>query len=75
MFSIKEVADMLSVHQQTLRNWEKVGLIEPSRVGVNRARVYDDKNLELLKRILQYSGKGISLRGIRELIHLESEEV
>ena len=74
MFTIQEVAELLKVHPQTLRNWEKAGLVRVERVGVNRQRVYSDANLERLKKILHYSGKGISLRGIKELLHLSEEE-
>jgi excisionase family DNA binding protein len=41
MLTIKEVADKLGVHEQTLRNWERLGLLKVSRIGGNRTRIYD----------------------------------
>ncbi len=72
-YSIGEVAAQLHVHQQTLRNWEKRGLIKPGRVG--RTRAFSDVDVELCKKILQYSGRGISLKGIKELLELREETV
>ena len=40
-FKINQVAEILSVHQQTLRNWERHGLIKPERCG--RVRIYSNE--------------------------------
>jgi DNA-binding transcriptional MerR regulator len=64
--TIKDVAKLLNVHQQTLRNWDRKNLIKPLRVG--RTRVYTLQHIELCKKIKEYSGKGISLRGVKELL-------
>src|SRR5271157_4912013 len=66
LFTINDVAKLLNVHQQTLRNWEKKNLVKPLRVG--RTRVYAPQHIELCKKIKEYSGKGISLRGVKELL-------
>ncbi len=66
LFTINDVAKLLNVHQQTLRNWEKKNLIKPMRVG--RTRVYALQHIKLCKKIKEYSGKGISLRGVKELL-------
>ncbi len=65
LFTINDVAKLLNVHQQTLRNWERKNLVKPLRVG--RTRVYTPQHIELCKKIKEYSGKGICLRGIKEL--------
>jgi DNA-binding transcriptional MerR regulator len=70
IFSIKEVAEKLSVHQQTLRNWERCGLFDIQRVGINKTRVFSEKDIELCRKIQKYSGKGISLKGIKELLSM-----
>jgi len=67
LFTINEVAAMLSVHQQTLRNWERKKLIVPLRVGTRR--IYTAKHIELCKKIKEYSGKGVPLKGIKELLN------
>ena len=72
MYSIKEVAERLKVHQQTLRNWERCGLFVIQRVGINKTRVFSEKDVELCRKIQKYSGKGISLKGIRELLSMNN---
>lgn len=66
VFKINQVAEILQVHQQTLRNWERHGLIKPLRTG--RVRIYSDEDLLLCEKIKTLSGKGVSLRGIKEVI-------
>jgi type I restriction enzyme M protein len=46
LLSIGEAADLFSVHQDTLRNWEKKGLITPLRVGVRKDRKYRPEDIE-----------------------------
>ena len=66
LYTIKEVAEILNVHQQTLRNWERKKLVMPLRVGSRR--IFTGKHIEICRKIRTYSGKGISLKGIRELL-------
>lgn len=65
-FSINEAAELLSVHEQTLRNWERHSLIKPMRAGARR--IYTKENLEVCERIKAFSGKGVPLKGIAEII-------
>lgn len=66
LFGIREVAMMLDVHQQTLRNWEKKRVVVPLRVGLRR--VYTMDHIELCRKIKEFSGKGVPLKGIKEII-------
>jgi DNA-binding transcriptional MerR regulator len=66
LYTINEVAELLRVHQQTLRNWERKKLVIPLRAGLRR--VYNCDHIELCKKIKDFSGKGVSLKGIRHLI-------
>lgn len=66
IFTIKEVAESVNVHQQTLRNWEKNGLIMPERAGMRR--IYTANQVELCRQIREFSGKGVPLKGLREII-------
>jgi len=68
MFSIREMALKLGVHEQTLRNWERQGLLKVSRLGRNRTRIYNEADLNLCKRIQSFSDQGINLRGIKALL-------
>lgn len=69
--TITEIASRLGVHEQTLRNWERLGLIKISRFGANRTRVYNKKDFLLCKKIVFFSEQGINLRGIKALLAQE----
>jgi DNA-binding XRE family transcriptional regulator len=62
LLTINQVAQILGVHQQTLRNWERKKLLLPLRVGARR--IYTAKHVELCRKIKEYSGKGISLDSV-----------
>jgi len=66
LYTINDVAALLGVHQQTLRNWERKKLVIPMRVGARR--IYTPKQVEFCRRIREFSGKGVSLKGIKELM-------
>lgn len=74
MLSIHEMAEKLDVHEQTLRNWERQGLLKVSRVGGNRTRVYGDSDLSLCRKILNLSDQGVNLRGIKVLLMREKSK-
>jgi MerR family transcriptional regulator, heat shock protein HspR len=73
MFSIREMATKVHVHEQTLRNWERTGLLKVSRIGRNRTRVYNDEDLALCRKIAELSGQGINLQGIKLLLSREKK--
>lgn len=74
ILTIKEMAAKLRVHEQTLRNWERLGLLKISRIGGNRTRIYNEKDLQLCKKIAEFSDRGINLQGIKELLARERNE-
>lgn len=67
LYTINDVALMLNVHQQTLRNWERKKVVVPLRAGTRR--VYTKQHLELCMKIKEFSGKGVPLKGIKEIIN------
>jgi MerR family transcriptional regulator, heat shock protein HspR len=71
ILTIKEIATKLQVHEQTLRNWERLGLLKISRIGGNRTRIYGEKDLVLCKKIASFSEQGINLRGIKVILARE----
>jgi DNA-binding transcriptional MerR regulator len=71
MFSIREMASKVHVHEQTLRNWERTGLFKVSRIGRNRTRVYNEGDLALCRKIAGLSEQGINLQGIKLLLSRE----
>ena len=50
LLTIKEVTQLLNVHANTLRNWEREGLIQVVRIGPRRDRRYEK---QLIKKIMQ----------------------
>jgi len=71
MFSIHEMSEKLGVHEQTLRNWERQGLLKVSRVGGNRTRVYSEADVSVCRKIQDLSDQGVNLRGIKALFMQE----
>lgn len=72
-FSIKAVAEILKIHEQTIRNYEKQGLITPSRTQSGR-RMYNLKDIAKLKIITTLSkDMGINTSGIEVIIKLLNE--
>lgn len=70
MYSIGQVARLLQVHSQTLRNWEKQGLISPKRFG--QARIYSENDINLCRKIKRFSGHGIQLQIIKQALQQKS---
>jgi MerR family transcriptional regulator, heat shock protein HspR len=72
-YSIGDVAEELAVHPQTLRNWERAGLISPTRVAGNR-RVYFTDDLEKLRYIVRLEREdGLRVAGIRKVLQIEGK--
>ena len=70
VFQISIVARMVGVHQQTLRTYERMGLVAPARSGGNR-RLYSQRDVELLLRLRQYvEDLGVNLAGAEVLMRL-----
>jgi MerR family transcriptional regulator/heat shock protein HspR len=64
------VAELAGVHPQTLRLYERRGLIRPSR-SAGQTRRYTDADLAVLRRIQALSGEGLNLAGIERVLELE----
>jgi MerR family transcriptional regulator, heat shock protein HspR len=60
------------MHPQTLRIYERRGLVSPARTqGGNRR--YSDADIETLRRIAELASSGMNLEGIRKVMELEAE--
>jgi hypothetical protein len=75
MYTIREAAQRLRLHEQTLRNWERAGILKLQRFGKNRSRVFRPADLDRCRLIQRYSGRGISLRGVKVLLALSSSRL
>ena len=60
------------MHAQTLRIYERKGLIEPQRTQ-GGSRRYSEHDIELLRRIQELTNEGVSLVGVRKVLELEDE--
>ena len=72
LYIISVAAELAGVHPQTLRIYERKGLIEPSRTE-GRSRRYSDRDIALLQRIQELTNEGVSLVGVRKVLELEAE--
>jgi len=72
LYIISVAAELAGVHPQTLRIYERKGLIEPSRTE-GRSRRYSERDIALLQRIQELTNEGVSLAGVRRILELEAE--
>jgi MerR family transcriptional regulator/heat shock protein HspR len=70
LYVISVAAELAGVHPQTLRVYERKGLIEPARTS-GRSRRYSDRDIALLRRIQELTNEGVSLAGVQKVIELE----
>ncbi len=63
-YSIQQVAKAAGTTSRTLRHYDSVGLLPPSRIGRNGYRYYDDRSLLRLQRVLLLRGLGLGLDAI-----------
>ncbi|MBU1667689.1 helix-turn-helix transcriptional regulator [bacterium] len=73
VYLISVVASILDIHPQTLRQYEKEGLIEPSRTQ-GRMRLYSQRDIDKIKFVLQLTRKmGINLAGVDVILKLKNQ--
>jgi MerR family transcriptional regulator/heat shock protein HspR len=72
LYIISVAAELAGVHAQTLRIYERKGLIEPARTQ-GGSRRYSDRDIILLRRIQELTNEGVSLVGVRKVLELEDE--
>lgn len=72
LYIISVAAELAGVHAQTLRIYERKGLIEPQRTQ-GGSRRYSDRDISLLRRIQELTNEGVSLVGVRKVLGLENE--
>jgi len=70
LYIISVAAELAGVHPQTLRIYERKGLIEPQRTS-GRTRRYSDRDIALLRRIQDLTNDGVTLAGVQRILDLE----
>jgi len=73
-WSIQDVARLAHTTSRTLRHYGELGLLDPSRVGANGYRYYDEGSLVRLQRILMLRELGLGLPAIGEVLEKEKDE-
>lgn len=72
VFVISVAAELTGLHPQTLRAYERMGLITPGRT-VGGGRRYSHRDLELLRSIADLTSAGIGIEGVRRVLELEHQ--
>lgn len=72
VYVISVAAELAGVHPQTLRIYERKGLVEPARTQ-GGSRRYSDADIEHLQRIQELTDAGLNLAGVKRVLELEAE--
>jgi len=73
VYLISVVANMLKIHPQTLRQYERDGLIEPARTQ-GRMRLYSQRDIDRMKMILRLTrDMGVNLAGVDVILRLKEQ--
>ena len=72
VYVISVAAELTGLHPQTLRAYERMGLITPGRTG-GGGRRYSSADIELLREIAQLTAAGIGIEGVRRILDLENQ--
>ncbi len=72
VFVISVAAELAGMHPQTLRIYERKGLLEPSRTD-GGSRRYSQRDIARLHRIAELTNAGLNIEGVRRVMELEDE--
>ncbi|RZS56171.1 MerR family transcriptional regulator/heat shock protein HspR [Microcella putealis] len=72
MFAIAVAAELAGMHPQTLRQYDRLGLVSPTRTA-GQSRRYSMRDVVQLREIARLSAEGLNLEGIRRILELENE--
>jgi MerR family transcriptional regulator/heat shock protein HspR len=72
VYVISVAAELTGMHPQTLRIYERKGLLDPSRTS-GGSRRFSEHDLERLRRIQELTATGLNLEGVRRVLQLEAE--
>ncbi|HEU4338218.1 MAG TPA: MerR family transcriptional regulator [Nocardioides sp.] len=70
VYVISVAAELTGLHPQTLRAYERMGLIQPGRTG-GGGRRYSHRDIERLREIADLTSAGIGIEGVRRIMQLE----
>jgi len=70
VFVISVAAELTGMHPQTLRTYDRLGLVRPGRTG-GGGRRYSWRDVELLRQVAQLTAEGLGLEGVKRVLELE----
>ena len=72
VYVISVAAELAGVHPQTLRIYERKGLVDPART-TGGSRRYSEADIDMLRRISELTDEGLNLVGVKRVMELEAE--
>jgi MerR family transcriptional regulator, heat shock protein HspR len=72
VYVISVAAELAGLHPQTLRNYDRIGLVSPGRAG-GGGRRYSPRDIALLQEIQELTAAGIGMAGVRRILELENQ--
>jgi MerR family transcriptional regulator/heat shock protein HspR len=72
VYVISVAAELTGLHPQTLRQYDRLGLVSPGRTG-GGGRRYSLRDIELLREVAELTSTGIGLEGVRRILDLENQ--
>ncbi len=72
LFAIAVAAELAGMHPQTLRQYDRLGLVSPQRTS-GQSRRYSMRDVVQLQEIARLSAEGLNLEGIRRILELENQ--
>ncbi|HEX2177778.1 MAG TPA: MerR family transcriptional regulator [Nocardioidaceae bacterium] len=72
VFVISVAAELSGMHPQTLRGYDRIGLVRPGRTG-GGGRRYSWHDIEQLREVARLTAQGIGLEGVRRILELQNE--
>src|SRR5215218_4703777 len=74
VYVISVAAELTGLHPQTLRQYDRAGLVSPGRTG-GGGRRYSLNDIEMLRVVAELTAAGIGLEGVRRILELENQVV
>lgn len=71
IFAIAVAAELANMHPQTLRQYDRLGLVSPKRTS-GKSRRYSMRDVVQLREVAKLGSEGVSLEGIRRILELEN---
>lgn len=72
VFAIAVAAELAGMHPQTLRQYDRIGLVRPTRTA-GKSRRYSMRDVTQLREVARLSSEGVSLEGIARILQLENQ--